>query len=142
MLILVTAAIDTAPTLDREVFEGLREQFGGEVLVSLVGNFCERETLVDELVRASRRESTLGDDRRLSRMAHRMRAIASVFAATRLAELCAELEARARPSDHRDRVGLADEIAREFALAKSEMNAALQPPPSGLAVNRRRFRAR
>ena len=140
MVMGMSAAIETAPTLDLEVFGGLREQFGGEVLVSLVGNFCEREALVDEIVRASRLESNLANDRKLSKMAHRMRRFGSVFAATRLAELCAELEARARPSDHRDRAGLADEIAREFALAKAEMNAELRAHSPPGPARRRRFR--
>ena len=37
-----------SPTIDREVLEGLRDEFGTPTLVSLAGLFCERAPLVAE----------------------------------------------------------------------------------------------
>jgi HPt (histidine-containing phosphotransfer) domain-containing protein len=113
--------ICTSPTIDREVLEGLRDEFGTPTLVSLAGLFCERASLVAEVLRASR--GTDGSE--LARLAESLRGAASIVAATRLAELCAELAARGRSGSMYGVEILGREAADEFERAKSEMSRAL-----------------
>ena len=110
-----------APTIDREVLEGLRDEFGTRTLVSLAGLFCERAPLVAEVLRASR--GTDGGE--LARLAESLRGAASIVAATRLAELCAELAERGRSGAMYGAEILARAVAEEFERAKREMNRAL-----------------
>jgi HPt (histidine-containing phosphotransfer) domain-containing protein len=111
----------TAPTIDREVLEGLRDEFGTPTLVSLAALFCERAPLVADVLRASRGT----DGATLARMAERLRGAASILAATRLAELCEELAARGRAGSMYGAEILAREVAEEFERAKREMSRAL-----------------
>lgn len=111
-----------APTVDREVFEALRDEFGRDVLVSLAGLFCERAPLVGDVVRASRGR----DGEEVARLAHSLRGAASILAATRLAELCVELEKRGHAEDMHGAELLAHEVALEFERAKMEMSRALR----------------
>jgi len=120
----MSAALDRSPTIDLEVFEGLRDEFGIEVLLGLAGTFCERAPLVNELVVASR-----GDDgRAVARLGHRLHDAASILAATRLAELCLELEASGEAGNMEEAAGVAERIATEYVRAVAVMSEHLRAP--------------
>ena len=120
----MSAAVDRAPTIDVVVFEGLRDEFGTEVLIGLAGNFCERAPLVNEVVVASR-----GDDgAALAKLAHRLHGSASILAATRLAELCQELEDLARAGEMEAAAAVAARIASEYVRAVAVMSERLRGP--------------
>jgi HPt (histidine-containing phosphotransfer) domain-containing protein len=118
----MSAATDRAPTIDVEVFEGLREEFGTEVLVSLAGLFCERAPLVNEVVLAGRGE----DGEQLAKLAHRLRGVASILAATRLAELCRQLEELGRTGAMEEAEAVAAQVAGEYVRAVSVMSETLK----------------
>lgn len=115
--------MDRTPTIDAEVFEGLRDQFGTEVLVGLAGNFCERAPLVNEIVVASRGH----DGKALAKLAHRLRDASSILAVTRLAELCQELEDLGRAGEMEEAAAVAARVATEYVLAVSVMSENLRP---------------
>jgi HPt (histidine-containing phosphotransfer) domain-containing protein len=120
----MNAPVQRAPTIDLEVFEGLREQFGTDVLVGLVGTFCERAPLVNEVVVASRGH----DGRALAKLAHRLHDASSILAATRLAELCQELERVARAGDMDAGAAIAAQVSAEYVRAVAAMSENLRPP--------------
>jgi HPt (histidine-containing phosphotransfer) domain-containing protein len=120
----MSAAVDRAPTIDLEVFEGLREQFGTDVLVGLAGTFCERAPLVNEVVVASRGH----DGRALARLAHRLHDASSILAATRLAELCQDLERLGRRGEMDEAAAVAAQVASEYVRAVAVMSEHLRPP--------------
>jgi HPt (histidine-containing phosphotransfer) domain-containing protein len=121
----MNAAVQRAPTIDLEVFEGLREQFGTEVLVGLAGNFCERAPLVNEVVVASRGH----DGRAVAKLAHRLHDASSILAATRLAELCTELERLGKAGDMEATAAVSAQISAEYVRAVAVMSENLRPPP-------------
>jgi HPt (histidine-containing phosphotransfer) domain-containing protein len=118
------AATDRAPTIDSEVFEGLREQFGTDTLASLAGGFCELAPLVNEIVKASRGENGY----RLARFAHQLHSSSSVLGVTRLAELCGEVEALGRRGRMEEAEAVAAQIATEYVRAVSLMSENLRSP--------------
>ena len=120
----MSAAVDRAPTIDLEVFEGLRDEFGTDVLIGLAGTFCERAPLVNEVVVASR-----GDDgRALAKLAHELHDAASILAATRLAELCQELEALGKAGEMEEAAAVAARVATEYVRAVAVMCERLHAP--------------
>jgi HPt (histidine-containing phosphotransfer) domain-containing protein len=118
------AATDRAPTIDSEVFEGLREQFGTDTLMSLAGGFCEQAPLVNEVVVASRGENGY----RLARFAHQLHSAASVLGVTRLAELCGEAERLGRHGKMEESEAVAAQIATAYVRAVSVMSEILRRP--------------
>ncbi len=112
-----------APTLDREVRDGLREQLGGQAMANLAEHFSERAPLVDELVRVSRGPNC----EELVRVAREVRGGASIVAATRLAELANELEERGRARQLSGTHRLARETAAEYDRALAAMTGELAP---------------
>lgn len=124
MLIGMSAALDRTPTIDAEVFEGLRDQFGTDVLVGLAGVFCERAPLVNEVVVASRGH----DGAELAKLAHRLHDSASILAVTRLAELCQELEELGSTGEMDTAAAVAAEVASEYVRAVSVMSQQLRGP--------------
>jgi HPt (histidine-containing phosphotransfer) domain-containing protein len=117
----MTAALHSGPTIDLEVFEGLRDEFGTDLLMGLAGSFCERAPLVNEVVVASRG----ADGRALANLAHRLHDAASIVAATRLAELCQELEALGKAGEMDAAAATAEQIATEYVRAVSVMGEQL-----------------
>ena len=108
--------------LDREAFEQLRARTGnGGFVVELVDTFLRDapallETLRDALENAEAQE--------LRRAAHTLKSNGRVFGATRLAELCQELETMAQTGDL---VGAAELVARidgEFTRVAGALQAA------------------
>ena len=118
----MSAAIHGAPTIDAEVFEGLRDEFGTDTLVSLAGGFCERAPLVNEIVMASRGENGY----RLARFAHQLHSASSVLGVTRLAELCGEIERLGRRGRMEEAEAVAAQIATEYVRAVSLMSENLR----------------
>ena len=115
---------NVAPTVDRGVFEALRDDLGYNAMQSLVALFAERAPQLDELQRAGR----LGNDAELARIAHSVKGGAALLAAPRLAELAAELENRGLSRKHEGTPALAEEAAVEFGRAVAEMRDALGEP--------------
>jgi HPt (histidine-containing phosphotransfer) domain-containing protein len=118
----MTAALHSRPTIDLEVFEGLRDEFGTDVLMGLAGSFCERAPLVNEVVVASRG----ADGRALAKLAHQLHDAASIVAATRLAELCQELEALGQAGEMDAVAAGAERIATEYVRAVAVMGEQLR----------------
>lgn len=119
----MSAAVDRAPTIDEEVFEGLRDEFGTEVLVGMAGVFCDRAPLVNEVVVASRG----ANGRELAKLAHRLHDAASIIAATRLAELCRELERLGKAGEMEAAAAVAAQVATEYVRAVSTLSESLHP---------------
>ena len=118
--------LDHSPTLDREVLQGLRDEFGTAMLTSLVAHFCERISLIEAVSRACR----TGDGPELARTAHGLRSAASILGATRLAELATELEERGASGHLYGTAIIARETHAEFERALAEMGDALSIEPS------------
>ena len=120
----MSAPIERAPTIDSEVFEGLREQFGTDTLMSLAGEFCDRAPLVNEIVRASRGEN----GRQLASYAHQLHSASSVLGVTRLAELCGEVEDLGQRGRMEEADAVVAQIATEYVRAVSMMSENLRGP--------------
>ena len=98
-------------TLDAGAVESLRD-LGGEGFLSEV-----IETFLDEapdLVRTLRAAHERGDAEELRRAAHSLKSNGQTFGAERFAELCRDLEQRARSGDLDDAAELIDRIEREY----------------------------
>jgi len=115
---------DDTPTLDRELFDGLRVDLGDEAMANLVMLFSERAPQLRELGRATR----LGDGPEVAKISHSLRGGAAILAAKRLAALAEELEVRGLGELEEGSQKLADEAMIEFERAVSVMRAQLAVP--------------
>ena len=130
-----TSRHEASPTIDHEVLAELRSKVGRPVIVGLVEIFADRAELLDELVRVSQGPNC--DE--LVRIAHEIHDGASAVAATRLAELAAELEECGRAHRAEDAHRLALQTAAEYDRALAELDVQLESrrprrrfPPRGV----------
>jgi HPt (histidine-containing phosphotransfer) domain-containing protein len=100
--------------LDPAAIENLRELGGDEFVEELT------ETFLDEApgLLATLHGRDAGEVRRA---AHTLKSNAATFGATRLADLCLELETQAREADGTTSPELATDIEAEYALVSAEL---------------------
>jgi HPt (histidine-containing phosphotransfer) domain-containing protein len=114
----------TEPTIDRAVFDELKEAAGAEFVLELVDTFlAEAPLLLDELSRAfAQREADA-----FRRVAHSLKSNANTFGAHALGAMAKELElgglAPVAAADGRPIEALAQEYARVAAALKEPRDA-------------------
>ena len=106
--------IQGEPILDPAALEGLREIGGDEFLRDLVDTFLADAPSLLAALRGS-------DADEVRRCAHTLKSNAATFGATRLSELCRELELLAKAGDLAGVPDLADRIEAEYALVAAEL---------------------
>jgi HPt (histidine-containing phosphotransfer) domain-containing protein len=102
------------PLLDPAALEGLREIGGDEFLADLIETF-----LADAPALLAALRGTDADEVR--RAAHTLKSNAATFGATRLSELCRELELLAKTGDLSGAPDLAARIEAEYAHVAAEL---------------------
>jgi CheY-like chemotaxis protein len=105
------------PGLDARAIEGLRELGGEEFLVEVIDTFLSDAPALVATLRTTRDQ---GDAEGLRRAAHTLKANGQTFGAGDFAELCRELERRARSDELDGTAELVDRIERDYtALART-----------------------
>jgi HPt (histidine-containing phosphotransfer) domain-containing protein len=110
------------PALEPGVLDQLLETTGGdpEFVVALLDTFAEEApAMLEEL----RRALTAADGETARRAAHTLKSNAATFGARGLAELCAELEGRARAGDLADGEQRLRRIEAGYAAVAPELAA-------------------
>lgn len=97
--------------VDQAVLDTLKEVMGGDYPELLETFLCDSNERLSQLQRA-------GEASELVEAAHSFKGSCSNMGATRLADLCHQLEQRSQVESTTDLAGLVEEIANEFALIK------------------------
>jgi histidine phosphotransfer protein HptB len=100
--------------LDPAALEQLRDLGGDDFVVELAATFLGEAPPLLAALRGS-------DVDEVRRAAHTLKSNGATFGATRLSELCRELEEQARAGDLSGAPALADRIEAEYALVAEEL---------------------
>ena len=103
-----------SPRLDPAAAENLRQLGGDEFVAELVQTFLDEAPVLLAALQGS-------DAAEVRRAAHTLKSNAATFGATRLSDLCQELETQARAGDGMSAPELADGIEAEYALVAEEL---------------------
>jgi HPt (histidine-containing phosphotransfer) domain-containing protein len=113
--------------LEESALESLRELGGDEFLGEVVSTFLED---APSLLASLRSELEQGDAAELRRAAHTLKTNGLTFGAVAFAELCLELEQRAKTGDL-DRAGsLVDRIDQEYVALEQALTLLVPEPAS------------
>ena len=108
----------TAPTIDRAIFEGLKETTGADFALELVDTFLEEAPgMLGEL----REAMAAKDADRFRRVAHSLKSNSNTFGALGLASMARELELSsvAKVSDGKSQP--IDALAQEYSRVAAEL---------------------
>ncbi|MET0560536.1 MAG: response regulator [Gaiellaceae bacterium] len=112
-----TAGAEAGATLDATAIENLRDLGGEEFLAEVIDTFLSDTPALVATLRTTYED---GDTEGLRRAAHTLKSNGQTFGAGRFAELCRELELRARSDELDGTAELVDRIEREYpALEKT-----------------------
>jgi CheY-like chemotaxis protein/HPt (histidine-containing phosphotransfer) domain-containing protein len=121
------ASEPAAAPLDAEALDNLRELGGDEFVGEVIDTFVAD---APDLLATLRRSIADEDAAELRRMAHTLKSNGATFGAVTFADLCRELEQRAKDGQLADAAGLADRIDREYGVVAEQLAALRRSPAS------------
>ncbi len=116
---------ESGTSLDAAALESLRELGGDEFLAELIGTFLSDAPVLLASLRTAREQAKTEE---LRRAAHTLKSNGQTFGAGGFAELCRELEERARSGELDGADELIDRIDREYAALEETLGALRAAP--------------
>jgi HPt (histidine-containing phosphotransfer) domain-containing protein len=105
-------------SLEADTVKGLLDLGGEEFLGEVIAAFLEDAPALVAALRASREQ---GNAEELRRSAHSLKSNGQIFGATRFADLCRELEERAKRSELDGASDLVNRIEQEYGALESAL---------------------